>query len=54
MNAYFEKLKYFMILMALMFVFSLPSMSIYASYDGLAAKPMAFITRYSLGNMGKK
>ncbi len=44
MNAYFEKLKYFMILFLLMFVFSLPSMKIYASYDALAGKPMAIVT----------
>jgi len=36
MNAYFEKLKYFMILMMFLFLFSLPSIYIYQSYDALA------------------
>lgn len=52
MNAYFEKLKYFMILMMFLFFFSLPSIYIYQSYDALASQPMSFVTKYSLGNMG--
>jgi hypothetical protein len=52
MNAYYDTLKYLVMLMLLIFVFSLPSMYIYKSYSGLAAEPMYGITRYSLGNMG--
>lgn len=53
MNAYFEKLKYFTILMLLMFIFSLPAISVFKSYSGLTKQPMGMITKYSLGNMGE-
>jgi hypothetical protein len=53
MNAYYDSLKYLIVLMLLLFVFSLPSVFIYSSYSGIVKQPMGFITRYSLGNMGK-
>lgn len=52
MNAYYDTLKYLVMLMLLIFTFSLPSMYVYNSYQGLAGEPMFGITRYSLGNMG--
>lgn len=53
MNAYFDTLKYMMILMLLIFVFSLPALKIYASYDALKDGAMYMFTKYSLGNLGK-
>jgi hypothetical protein len=35
MNAYYDTLKYLMMLMLLLFVFSLPSVFIYSSYGAL-------------------
>jgi len=35
MNAYYDTLKYLMILMLLLFVFSLPSVFIYSSYSAI-------------------
>lgn len=52
MNAYYDTLKYMMVLMMLLFVFSLPSVFIYSSYTGIVKNTMGFITRFSLGNMG--
>jgi hypothetical protein len=52
MNAYYDTLKYMMVLMMLLFVFSLPSVFIYSSYTGIVKQSMGFITRFSLGNMG--
>lgn len=52
MNAYYDTLKYFMVLMILLFVFSLPSVFVYSSYTGIVKQSMGFITRFSLGNMG--
>jgi len=52
MNAYYDTLKYMMILMMLLFTFSLPSVFIYSSYSGIVKNSMGFITRFSLGNMG--
>lgn len=52
MNAYYDTLKYLMVLMLLLFVFSFPSVMIYSSYEGIVRQPMGFITKYSLGNMG--
>lgn len=52
MNAYYDTLKYLVMLMLLLFTFSMPAMYIYSSYDGLITEPMSGITRYSLGNMG--
>ena len=52
MNAYYDTLKYMMVLMILLFTFSLPSVFIYSSYEGIVKQPMGFITKYSLGNMG--
>ncbi|CDW71360.1 UNKNOWN [Stylonychia lemnae] len=51
MNVYFDTLKYLIVLMLLVFVFSLPSVFVYASYNGLAKQPMPFVTQFSLGNM---
>jgi hypothetical protein len=53
MNAYFDTLKYMMILMLLIFVFSFPALKIYSSYDGLKNEAMYMFTKYSLGNLGK-
>lgn len=53
MNAYFDTLKYMMILMLLIFVFSLPALKIYSSYDALKDGAMYMFTKYSLGNLGK-
>ena len=52
MNAYYDTLKYLVMLMLLIFTFSLPSILIYNSYEGISSDPMGAITRYSLGNMG--
>ena len=53
MNAYFDTLKYMMILMLLIFVFSFPAIKIYSSYDALKNEAMYMFTKYSLGNLGK-
>ncbi len=53
MNAYFDTLKYMMIMMLLIFVFSFPAIKIYSSYDGLKNGAMYMFTKYSLGNLGK-
>jgi hypothetical protein len=53
MNAYFDTLKYMMILMLLIFVFSFPALKIYSSYDALKNEAMFMFTKYSLGNLGK-
>jgi hypothetical protein len=52
MNAYYDTLKYLMVLMLLLFVFSLPSVFIYSGYGALVKQSMGFVTKYSLGNMG--
>jgi hypothetical protein len=52
MNAYFDTLKYMMILMLLIFLFSFPAIKIYSSYDGLKNEAMFMFTKYSLGNLG--
>ena len=52
MNAYFDTLKYMMILMFILFLFSVPAMAIYNSYDALKSQPMYLFTRLSLGNLG--
>lgn len=52
MNAYFDTLKYMMIMMLLIFVFSFPAIKIYSSYDGLKNGAMYMFTKYSLGNLG--
>jgi len=53
MNAYFDTLKYLMILMILIYVFSFPTLLIYKSYDSLKNEAMYMFTKYSLGNLGK-
>lgn len=53
MNAYFDTLRYLMIMMLLIFVFSIPAMTIYNSYGAIEKDAMGMITKYSLGNMGK-
>jgi hypothetical protein len=52
MNAYFDTLKFMMILMFCLFVFSLPAMHIYSSYNSLMHENMYLFTRFSLGNLG--
>jgi lipoprotein signal peptidase len=52
MNAYYDTLKYMMILMMLLFTFSLPSVFIYSSHSGIVKNSMGIITQFSLGNMG--
>jgi hypothetical protein len=54
MNSYFDTLKYMMILMFIFFIVSIPAMGIYSSYDYLKSQPMYFVTKFSLGNLGKK
>jgi len=52
MNAYFDTLKYMMILMSILFAISLPAMTLYSSYNALQNENMYLFTKYSLGNMG--
>lgn len=52
MNAYFDTLRYLMILMLLIFVFSVPTMYIYSSWGAIEKDAMGAITKFSLGNMG--
>ena len=52
MNAYFDTLKFMMILMFILFLFSYPAMYIYSSYDALKHENMYLFTRFSLGNLG--
>lgn len=52
MNAYFDTLKYMMILMFVLLVISLPAMSLYSSYNALQNENMYMFTKFSLGNMG--
>ena len=53
MNAYFDTLKYMMILMFILFLFSMPAMYVYSSYSALQNENMYVFTKLSLGNMGK-
>jgi hypothetical protein len=53
MNAYFDLLRYLSLLMFLIFVFSIPAMTIYKSYGAIKDDAMGVITQFSLGNMGK-
>jgi hypothetical protein len=52
MNAYFDTLKYMMVLMFLIFTFNFPAMHIYSSFDSLKHEAMYMFTQYSLGNLG--
>lgn len=52
MNAYFDTLRYLVILMSLCFLFSLPMMYIFSSYGAIRGAPRGVISQYSLGNMG--
>jgi hypothetical protein len=52
MNAYFDTLKYMMILMLILFAISVPAMTLYSSYNALQNENMYLFTKYSLGNMG--
>ena len=52
MNAYYDTLRYLMIMMFLIFLFCIPTMVIYSSYDGIVKDPKGPITQFSLGNMG--
>ena len=52
MNAYFDTLKFMMILMMLLFLFNFPAMHIYSQYDSLKNEAMYLFTRLSLGNLG--
>lgn len=52
MNAYFDTLKFMMILMLVLFLFSYPAMHIYSKYNALQHENMYLFTRFSLGNLG--
>jgi hypothetical protein len=52
MNAYFDTLKFMMILMLILFFFSSPAMYIYSNYNALQHETMYMFTRLSLGNLG--
>ena len=52
MNAYFDTLKYMMVLMLILFIFSMPAMYIYKSYNSLQHENMYLFTQLSLGNLG--
>lgn len=53
MNAYFDTLRYLMILMLFIFVFMIPIMAIYQHYGAIKNDAMGVVTQFSLGNMGK-
>jgi hypothetical protein len=53
MNAYFDTLRYLMILMLFVFVFFIPNMAIYSHYGAIKSDAMGVVTQFSLGNMGK-
>jgi len=44
MNAYYDTLRYLMIMMFLIFLFCIPTMVIYSSYDGIVKDPKGPIT----------
>ncbi len=52
MKAYYDSLIYMMILMFILFVFSLPAMNIYSKHNALRNENMYMFTKYSLGNLG--
>jgi hypothetical protein len=53
MNAYFDTLRYLMILMFILMLFSLPAMFIYSRYNALEHQDKYIFNKFALGNMGK-
>ena len=52
MNAYFDTLKYLMIMMSFITLFCIPTMSIYAKYGAVGEESLDPFTIFTLGNMG--
>lgn len=52
MNAYFDTLKSLMFAFIFLFLCSIPTLSIYASYGGIKGDANGSVTQFSLGNMG--
>ena len=53
MNAYFDIIKQLLWMFIFITVFAVPSMMIFASYNGLAQSPTYVFDMFSVGNMGK-
>jgi hypothetical protein len=53
MNAYFDIIKQLLWMFIFITIFAVPSMMIFASYNGLEHSPTYAFDMFSVGNMGK-